>query len=640
MKLAEPSGLWLLALAVPIVVFYLLKAQRTRVEISSTWLWQSAAREILARHPFRRFRWVRSLILQLLALLGLAFAATRPFADGETRLTDRTAVIIDVSASMQAAAPNTPTRLAAAQGWARERFQTSGPSAEVMILTAGSKVSVASVFERDRQRLLRTVDQIQAEDAEGALAPAVELASARLAGASGKRKIIVLTDGALADRSSLFSPHVDLEIVRVGEPVENVGIVHVDTRPSTREGGEHTVQVFVRVKNYGAHPATRFVTLRQRNVEQPLASRKLQLAPDEDGAIVLAFDATPGDQGTGLIVELDPKDGLQVDDRAYTIVPEGRMMEVVMLEKRPAPWFTRALLADPELQVWTAKSEAEMNAAGSKGALLVYSGACPEKLPSSHFLILAPEAGPCLLSTVLPEVEAPTITSWRESDPRLRFLDLGDLHVQKAHPLTTSSDRDALVRTDQGVIVSHMDLQGRLGTAVGFDVSDSDWPLKASFVLFVRNVVEHAREQRLGIHAEVMRAGTAATLRVPLSVAEVELAFAEGDFSAKAPADTRRLEAEHGLLAIPPFSRAGFYQVTWGGPEAGTTLIATSLLSERESDLRDHSLPQVTSTGSNVTRATPELADWSWVLALLSLFAILADVTLATMNPRTQRVKS
>jgi hypothetical protein len=632
MNLSDPRGLFLLALAAPIVVLYLLKTRRARVRVGSTWLWQRAERDLLAKHPFRRLRWVLPLLLQLAILSLLALSAAHPFQQGQERLTDQTVLIFDVSASMQARDKDGTTRLELAKKRARELLATGTPGGEVMILSGGSGVLVASPFERDRVRLERAIDGIEAEDAEGSLRPAVELAQARLAHASGKRRILVLTDGELADRSPLQSTDTELRIIELGEPVANVGIVHVDARTGARsESGDQQVKVFVRLQNFSDASATRFVTLRQRNVKEPLASRRVQLGPGADVPVVLSFDATTADFGTGLVAELDPHDRFEVDDRAYAIVPENRMLQVVLLERQPSPWFVRALLADPEVEVWTAKTEAEMNQRGAAGALLVYVGTCPSALPDGHFLVLAPPSGPCLLAQIGPEVANPKITSFRQSDPRLRFLDLADVQLERSHTIEGIPERDSLVHSDHGVLVAHVEIEGRLGTIVGFDFGASDWPLKASFVLFVRNLVEHAREHRLGERALTLRAGSAVALPVPFGVNQVELSFAPGDFDHDGTALVQKYDTRGGSLALPALVEAGFHQLSWQGAAARTTLIAVSLASDRESDLRERPLPETGPAGAHASKpARPAVLDWSWLLALLALSALVVEVTIAT----------
>jgi hypothetical protein len=291
----------------------------------------------------------------------------------------------------------------------------------------------------------------------------------------------------------------------------------------------------------------------------------------------------------------------------------------------------RALLADPDVEVWTAQNEAEMNERGATGALLVYMGACPSALPDGHFLVLDPEPGPCLLSHIGHELTVPEITSFRQSDPRLRFLNLADVRLERAHAVEGVPERDALVHSDRGVVVAHVDIEGRLGTIVGFDFGASNWPLKASFVLFVRNLVEHAREHRLGERALTLRAGSALALPVPFGVNQVELSSATGDFAASGGPRRRSYATKGGSLALPALTDAGFHQLSWQGAAARTTLIAVSLASDRESDLRERALPEASAAQAQGRKPPrPALLDWSWLLALAALLLLLVEITLAT----------
>jgi hypothetical protein len=54
LELLNPSGLWMLSALVPLVILYILKVQRQRLKVPSTWLWAAAQRDLLARSPFKR----------------------------------------------------------------------------------------------------------------------------------------------------------------------------------------------------------------------------------------------------------------------------------------------------------------------------------------------------------------------------------------------------------------------------------------------------------------------------------------------------------------------------------------------------------------------------------------------------------
>src|SRR5260221_10059145 len=102
LSLYSPLGLALAGLLLPLILLYVLKSKRPRAKVASTWLWQSAARDAMARSPWKRLRAESSLLLEALAVIALAVALARPVVR-TTRASGRTyALVMDVSASMAA----------------------------------------------------------------------------------------------------------------------------------------------------------------------------------------------------------------------------------------------------------------------------------------------------------------------------------------------------------------------------------------------------------------------------------------------------------------------------------------------------------------------------------------------------------
>src|SRR5215218_1516780 len=102
MAFLTPLGLLLGALAVPIILLYMLRLRRRDVQVSSTMLWQQVLRDREANTPWQRLRRNLLLIVQLLVLAALAFALARPFIEVPAVTTGRIALLIDASASMNA----------------------------------------------------------------------------------------------------------------------------------------------------------------------------------------------------------------------------------------------------------------------------------------------------------------------------------------------------------------------------------------------------------------------------------------------------------------------------------------------------------------------------------------------------------
>ena len=77
MRFANPAGLALLALAMPVLLAHVLRPRRTPVTVSSILLWQRVERPVSAAQPWQRLRWSLLLLAQLLAVVLLA-AGRRP----------------------------------------------------------------------------------------------------------------------------------------------------------------------------------------------------------------------------------------------------------------------------------------------------------------------------------------------------------------------------------------------------------------------------------------------------------------------------------------------------------------------------------------------------------------------------------
>ena len=78
MSLINPTALLLAALAVPIIVFYILKIRLRRVPVSTLMFWQQIFEEKKPRSIWQRLRHLLSLLLQLAFLGFLVFALADP----------------------------------------------------------------------------------------------------------------------------------------------------------------------------------------------------------------------------------------------------------------------------------------------------------------------------------------------------------------------------------------------------------------------------------------------------------------------------------------------------------------------------------------------------------------------------------
>lgn len=632
LTLLQPKGLALLGLLAPLVLLYVLRMRRKRLVVPSTWLFARARRDLMARSPFQRLVPQVPLVLEALAIGALAVAFARPVSRSAAALGDHIAVVVDVSASMSAdeKAGSKTSRLDAAKRAARDLVGSLPRGAEVMIVAAGREANVASPLDRDRERTLSAIDALSVEEVEGDLAPSVGLASERLS-RYARARIVVFTDGALAHPTTLEGGAIPVEVSVVGEPVDNVGITRVDVRagldPATKTD---EVRAFVVLSSSARAPRDVFVTMREDNASDVLASRRVLVEPGKKLPVELTFVPSQGDRGRGLVFDVSPHDAMPLDDVAYGRVPTTDRLPVALASTSSPPpvWLERALASDPRVELSRGGVADLAGASLDPGALVVIDGACPREVDGGDLLVVHPPKGDCRGVGVGDAVDAPAITSQSPTDPRLRFVTFDGVSIAEANRLAVDDASRVLVRSRETPLVVDASTPGRTVTIVGFDVGESDWPLKASFVLFVRDVLEEARSHRANSVVGAARTGSPLVIPVPATSRIAEVTTPRGRPEPVAP--------KGGLVVIPSVTRAGLYRVTLDAPAKRTLVVPVSLASEAESDLSRTIAPR--SAGGVTVRAAGEapktFGDHAWLLALLALALVAADVAWLTRRPR------
>ena len=105
MNLLAPIALGLASLAIPLVVLYMLRSRRRRVEVASTLLWEQVGAPVSSAVPWQKLRLTPLLLLQLAVLAALVFTLARPFYSQDTMLGPHTVMVFDVTPAANVSVP-------------------------------------------------------------------------------------------------------------------------------------------------------------------------------------------------------------------------------------------------------------------------------------------------------------------------------------------------------------------------------------------------------------------------------------------------------------------------------------------------------------------------------------------------------
>ena len=511
MTLAAPWGLAAAVLAVPLTLWYVLRARRPLVQVASTFLWRATDRSVAAAVPWERFHPDRTYWLILAAILLGALALARPTVAAPAALGDHTILLLDTSGSMSAD-ENGPTRLELARRSAEALIDRMGPGQVVSVIDAGPRARVVAAAG-DRSTAAEALAEVAPSGGPADLADAFTLA-ASLQRPGEDTVTHLYTDGPLDAAVTGLAPP-GLVIDGVGSDRPNLAVNRLQALPAGAGGA----QAFVQVRNLGQTPTSASLVLSLDGAE--VARRDLQLGPRDTQDLLLDVGAQSNGEGIlratiqGPAAEGDgTNDALALDDTAVAVLTGPR--QVRALVAGPGNVFVEsALAAVAGVEVQTAETvPPDLSAVD----LLVVDGLIAPLRPSVPTLYIAPRRPPAGVVRS-GAVDLPALTFQDPASELLTDVDLSGVAIAKAQAVTAPAL--ATVASGPG---GPLLLAGRLGgTPVAylpFALGDSNLPLQVAWPVFVANAVTWLAGPPTTTPAV---AGTNAVIPIPPGVTGAEI---------------------------------------------------------------------------------------------------------------------
>ncbi|HET9442899.1 MAG TPA: VWA domain-containing protein, partial [Acidimicrobiales bacterium] len=472
MRLANPAGLFLLALAVPIVVLHVLRPRRPPVVVSSTWLWEQVTRPVSSATPWQRLRVSTLLVLQLLAVALLALAVAQPVRVTDAPLALHTVFVVDTSGSM-AATDGDPDRLGEARRRAADLRRQLPVGGRASLVDASAQARVALSASPDRRAFDDALRRLRVTPGGADFAAAFTLAES-LETPDAPLGIVLLSDGGLSTADRRLLPP-GTRYVRVGSRSTNRAVTRLVAEP---QGSG--LRALVTVRNTGGQAATQVLRL---DVDGRTAvTQRLRLPA---GAVVeRRVDLPAGDRVEAF---LEGEDLLAADDHAYAVAARRPAVRVV-LAGEDDPFLGRLLAAMPGVTV----ERSPAGTAAGAADLVIYNRVAVPAEPTTPFLAIASPGGAPGV-TVTGTVERPAVTLVRSDEALLADLDLSSVAVAEAQRVSAPGDEVLVAAADGSPLLVRGSRAGRPFAYLSFALGDSDLPLQVAFpILGDRLVTELA----------------------------------------------------------------------------------------------------------------------------------------------------
>jgi VWA domain-containing protein/aerotolerance regulator-like protein len=472
MSLLAPAAA-VLALTIPaILALYFLKIRRPTRIVPALHLWPDQIRDRQANVPWQRLRPSWLLFLQLLAAAVLVGAAVQPALATGAALARHSIVLVDASASMQAT-DVAPSRLGEAKRQVNALIDQLGPQDRMTVIAVGPVARIVASVTGDRDTLHRAVNAVTASNGPADLSAALATA-AGLVRAGDDARAYLYSDGIVQPlRAATTALPFPVEYHRVGVSGENVGLTSLTVRTSAQSRA-----AYLHVQNFGQQP--RSVSVEWRADGHLLDVRPLALAGGQAQDLILPV---PGD-ATSVTARLATGDIFALDDTATAVARTPRAFHVLLVTPGNV-FLEQALRLRTDLQVDVVAPATYRPSAAY--ALMVFDRFSPPVLPDGPYLMVDPPAGSALAGG--PPLGIGRVRAVDAGDPLLANVDLQDVHVARSQDLSNSTFGRPLISSLQTALVLVRDEPFRQ-VLVGFDLHESDLPLRIAFPILVQNLSE------------------------------------------------------------------------------------------------------------------------------------------------------
>ena len=470
--LAPVAGV--LAITLPaIVALYFLRIRRPTRIVPALHLWPNQILDRQANVPWQKLRASWLLLLQLLIAAFLVVAAVKPAVSASVSLSPHSIVLLDASASMQAHDVQ-PTRLEEAKRQIGALIDQLGPQDRMTLITVQSSPRLVASATGDRDALHRALALVTASNGTADLSAALTLATGAMHGGEDAHAYLY-SDGIVQPLRAAFGDGLPFPIDyhRIGASGENVGLTSLVVRTSAQSRA-----AYLRVQNFGQQ--SRSFSLEWRSDAGLIDVQPVTLSGGQAQDLVLPVPAA----ANTVTAHIDTNDVFALDDTVTAIARTAQAFRVLLVTDGNV-FLEQALRLRSDFQLDVIAPNSYVGA--SAYAMTIFDRFSPRVLPDAPFVMVDPPAGSPLAGGSA--VGIGRVRASDAGDPLLTNVSLQDVHVASSQDVTSTSFGRALITSVQTPLVLVREQPFRQAL-FGFDVHDSDFPLRIGFPILIQNLSE------------------------------------------------------------------------------------------------------------------------------------------------------
>lgn len=458
---------FLALIGVPVIIMlYLLKKKHQEYTVSSLFLWEEALKDLEANAPWQKLKKNILMLLQIIAVILLAFALSKPFLNTLGGKAGNVVLVIDTSFSMQAVDVGR-IRFEEARDQARRYITNLKPGTFVTLISMGRNAVIEENLSSNKSSLLDKLEHLRVTNGISNLEDAKVLVKSIVKQQPGTEVVI------FGDRD-FNVPGVDVKFSRISNNGDNFAVILL-SHTWTNKG----LTVLSRIANYSTEDAVVPVSLYVDGIV--FDAQNVDIKKGETASVY--WDSVPN--AINLIeVRIDKKDSLDIDNRAWNAVNKTKTNKVLLVSSGNV-FIEKVVSLSNGVELFKTDFKDDKDLKGYD--LYIMDGHMPEKFPSDgSIMILNPPTNKFF--EVIDEVETPYV---EELDEEIfKYADDFDFSIGKTRVFEVPKWGKEVIRLKEGNAAFMGQLDNRRVLALGFDIHNTDLPLTPAFPIIMTNALE------------------------------------------------------------------------------------------------------------------------------------------------------
>lgn len=590
MQFQNPWGALAFLLVPLLILLYLLRRRYQEQTIPSVLLWEKAANQWEASHPWQKWRKNLLFFLQLIIICLLILAFMQPvfLRNG---IGGNHIIILDVSMSMQAEEGG-KSRIDKAKEETEAIIDQMQPGEALSILLAGTQNELLIAKSTDKQELHTLVRQVSTQNSGNALPEAIQLARS-LQSEAGGETIHLLTDQTPEQMNEQIVLH------NFAEGAPNIALTGLTYMNSS---DNDTLTVLGILENYSGEDSAAV----ELWCDDTLMDVRDAVFDGTQQTNIL-FDHVPSDIGHIRLV-LSKEDALSADNQIHTVVRKQQSYRVLLQTDRNI-FLEKAIALREDIEVY--KSLRDEALPLERYDLIIGDGFTKDILPEAQNIwLISPFADNDWITAIDAELSEISVAKTTPASLLFQHIDMSQTAFANVKGLQTQDPQTLpLLYNGDSILALCRDTGSVKQLAFGFDFHESNLPMKKDFPILVQNILAWFLPDQ---DAQTSQLSAGEPVPVPLH-SEAEQYYVILPDQSKADRQTQ-----------PQFTQTaqtGFYRVAQQNAQGEVLseyeFSVNALAGKAESDLY---------TASSYNNAQEQSAQNEWLRqsALLPLIAILA----------------